>query len=139
MCSCAQHGLATSEKPTNRDVDSFEGCYEGIADARSSPLGRVRHASASADAHGSEAADTYLQSSGDDAADQAEDEAGAFSAGLLVVPTGDSGALREAVIRVHTDSVLSDKVRMNGLGTAAPRTYGRIESIFLETLKAAKE
>jgi hypothetical protein len=76
---------------------------------------------------------------GDDAADQAQDEAGAFSAGLLVVPTGDSGVLSEAVIRVHTDNVLSDKVRMNGLGTAAPRTYGRMESIFLETLKAAKE
>ena len=57
----------------------------------------------------------------------------------LMVPTRDSGALSKAVIPVLTDKVLSDKLRMIGLGTAPPWTYGRMESIFLETLKAAKE
>ena len=68
--------LAGSEKPLNRDVDSFEGGYEGTADERSSPFGRVRHAAPPADAHGSEVADTHLQSSGDDAADHSQGEAG---------------------------------------------------------------
>jgi hypothetical protein len=52
-----------------------------------------------------------------------------------VLPTGDSGALSEAAIRVITDNVLSDKVRMNGLGTAALWTYGRMGQVFLREME----
>ena len=59
MSLMCQQRLAASEKPPNREVDSFEGGYEGTADERAGPLGRVRHASVSADAHGLEWSDSH--------------------------------------------------------------------------------
>ena len=77
--------LAASEKPLNRDVDSFEGGYEGTADERASPFRRVRHAWASADEYLSQAADSYLKASATMLLTMIRLKLGAFSAEPLVV------------------------------------------------------
>ena len=54
----------------------------------------------------------------------------------LMVPPNDPVALARAIVRVLTDDVLSEKLRTNGPGSAAPWTYERMESIFLKALES---
>ena len=54
----------------------------------------------------------------------------------LVVPQGNPESLSRAILRVISDDVLSNRLRANGPGAAAPWTYERMETIFLRALES---